>query len=319
MTHDALIAPTYNPTPRRHMHLLNLTVPKPFPVPLIRANRCEPELRLLAYALAGLMSFALGGCATKVALTYDNHRSGAAREVREVARKTYLFAQLANNAYSEGEFKLPSHVSELEDIDDDSITGFAVRTYWVRAPGEKPYVVIAFRGTQATSWNDWKYGNLSDTQYRQGLAHVHKIKGKVPAGTRIVVTGHSLGGAIATWISLNEENVEAYGFDASLRLRRGRAVHNWREYVSQHAEILAALRWVVINPYGRYTMINCGGGGGPLSRHDMRMLAACLTRIAASDRDETAEWSRSNNELGSTVAILRAPRHSTDKSEQWRN
>jgi hypothetical protein len=304
------------------MDFVDLVFSKSGPAASFRAGVRQPRIRPLCGALAGLIGVALGGCATNVTLHYDGHPSGAAVEVREVARDTYLLAQLAHNAYSKEEFKLPSHVTEPDEfiVRDDANTGFAVRTYWVRPANRQPYVVIAFRGTQFSSLADWKYGNLSDRQYLQGLRHFQKVRANVPAGTEIIVTGHSLGGAIATSISLNEENTKAYGFDASLRVRRGRAVHNWREYVSQHGEILAALRAVLINPYGRYTMINCpGGGGGPISRHDMRTLAACLTRIAASDGDKTAEWSRGENSLGSTEGILKSPHQPTITSEQWRN
>jgi len=294
------------------MHLRNPFVLRSFSLSPIQVRLRGPRIRLLS-ALAGLISVTFGGCTmVRTQLAYDDHPSGAAIQVREVALDTYLYAQLAQNAYSENEFKLPSYVTELEPADTPGTntpdTGFAVRTYWVRPPERKPYVVVAFRGTQFTSVPDWKYGNMTDRQYEQGLEHVKRIRKKVPAGTPIIVTGHSLGGAIATSVSLNEENIRAYGFDASLRLRRGRAVSNWREYVSQHGEILAGLRAIVRNPYGRYTVINCPGlSGRPSERHDMRLLAACLTRIAAWE-DKTADWSREENHLGPKERILRSPR-----------
>ncbi|MHA3770471.1 lipase family protein [Verrucomicrobiota bacterium sgz303538] len=254
-------------------------------------------------------------------MTYDNHPSGASVEVRETARKTYLFAQLAQNAYGpfdakDGtpktkpdvvpkEYKLPSYVSERKPMEDDSRTGFAARIYDVRKPGSEPFVVVAFRGTNFTSWPDWVYGNLpvNDSQYKQGLEVVRREKRRNP-GTRMVVTGHSLGGAIATYVSLREPNVPAFGFNASHRLTAGLGLPNERYMVSQYGEIGVLFRRVFINASGTYTTINCVHGNA-LDRHTMTYLADCLTRIAAASGDQAAQTSVKLNSIVGNERILR--------------
>jgi pimeloyl-ACP methyl ester carboxylesterase len=97
----------------------------------------------------------------------------------------------------------------------------------------------------------------------------------------MVVVGHSLGGAIAAYISLRRANVAAYMFNTSIRTTRGDNPQvNARYAVSQYGEILVALRRLWINPGGTYTVINCNDGSS-LDRHDIRPLAECLTSIAA--------------------------------------
>ncbi len=175
---------------------------------------------------------------------------------------------------------LPSHVAEFLAIVENAKSGFAARTYRVSKPNEEAYTVIAYRGTNFFQWRDWFHGNLFDAQYRQGLSHFLSIRSQVPAGTRIVVVGHSLGGAIATYVSLRAENAPAYIFNSSPRLTRGPAIANPRVAVSQYGEVLVALRKPFINAGGVYTTINCTNGG-PFSRHTQRYLADCLTHIAA--------------------------------------
>jgi hypothetical protein len=252
-----------------------------------------------------------------VDLTCDDHPSGAAVEVRQVARDAWLYAQLAENAYGggfkiggaelSGAFDLPSYVSQHGPT-VELWTGFAVRTYMVRKPRAKPYVVLAFRGTQFNSIGDWFFGNIFNTQLHQGWAHARKVKANLPPGTRIVATGHSLGAAIATFVSLNEEGIPAYGFNASGRLTRGRALENPRTFVSQRGEVNVIVRRPFINAGGTYTTINClkqNQRMGPLGRHEMGRLAACLTRIAASARDGEALKSVRRNNLGSLEDVVR--------------
>lgn len=231
-------------------------------------------------------------------LTYDDHPSGAAREIRETAVDAYLYAQLAQNVYGNNEYELLPGVIPATPMLEDPKTGFAARSYWVRESGKEPYVVIAFRGTNFTSWRDWILGNFPfNTHYRQGLAYVRSLRDQLPEGTPIVLTGHSLGGAIATFVSLREKNAPAYGFNASGRLTRGRRpVYNDRVMVSQYGEVVAAFRRPFINAAGDYTTINCVEGN-PVERHTMRHLADCLTRIAAWE-DEAARASLELNELG---------------------
>lgn len=242
-----------------------------------------------------------------------NHPSGVAVEIRQTAASSYLYAQLAENAYdrtsekpdSESDpsrpFVLPSNVRELEQYrrprdDEGALRGFAAKVYEIRETDSSSTIALVFRGTEFTHKNDWIFGNFSDGQARIAQRMFQDIRSAHP-DAKMVVAGHSLGGAIAAYISLNEEDVDAYMFNTSVRVRRGKAHSNARYAISQYGEILVALRRLWINPGGTYTVVNCNGTRffGP---HGMRPLAECLTNIAAWVPGSGAEESLVANGLG---------------------
>jgi pimeloyl-ACP methyl ester carboxylesterase len=102
------------------------------------------------------------------------------------------------------------------------------------------------------------------------------------ADTKIIVTGHSLGGGIALEVSLKRENVDAYVFNTSPRFSAdGYNIDNKRVSVVEHGEILKALRAPSREASQTYTSIGCSSGG-PVSQHEQVKLAECLTQIAAT-------------------------------------
>ena len=240
--------------------------------PLSKAERASPALKEN-----------LNG---RVTLDDCGHPSGACRQIRETARESYLFAQIATNAYNESsDFELGPRVKGPLNKSIDDKTGFGAQLYYLNTDAGERACVIAYRGTDFFSLQDWVFGNLFDVQYQQGLDYYKKIREserqKSEPCTQFYVVGHSLGGAIATHVSLWEADVAAFIFNNSPRLRRG-PITNKRVAVSQYGEVLAVLRRPFINAGGTYTMINCKKGN-PISRHAMRPLAECLTEIAAAD------------------------------------
>lgn len=237
-------------------------------------------------------------------MTDDEHPSGAFKEVREIAEESWLYSQLSSNVYGERDkyFKSP-YVTELEPEYTLS-SGFKARVYEVKLPESDPLISIAYAGTEG--WLDWILGNLNpfNTQYKQGLDYLEKVKAKYSNYEKIVVTGHSLGGAISIYAASREPNIKAYVFNPSIRVRGGEyGTHENIQSVSQYAEVLSGLRKILPNPNGTYTTIGCFKANA-LDRHKMKTLAECLTHISAWESNEALESLKING-LGDRKSIDR--------------
>ena len=196
--------------------------------------------RTLCFCLAGCILLLLGACSTvpyekgaiwcNEALKYEPgiHFD---RPHLEVARRGYLYALAAayvlqNNSDEDSDhwFALPPRVKEVDRPQRHS-SGFEVGTFEVRSrPGDNEpveEVIVAFTGSNDSA--DWLFANLffSRSQYDLARSYV-EITAKRYPGKRIVVTGFSLGGALAGHVTKNPKTgpliSEAWLFNPSPKL-----------------------------------------------------------------------------------------------------
>lgn len=94
--------------------------------------------------------------------------------------------------------------AEITDVRDDPKTGFRAAVF-SDTSGNK---TIAYAGTEMTSSGDWgnnikqAFGGVPG-QYQQGLALANEYQGAY--GDKVSLTGHSLGGGIASYASINTD------------------------------------------------------------------------------------------------------------------
>lgn len=148
----------------------------------------------------------------------------------EVARRGYLYALagayvLQNNSDEDRDhwFTLPSRMKEV-DRPQRHASGFEVRTFELRSKPddtEPAEVIVAFTGSNDSA--DWVLTNLffSRSQYELASDYIEAIAKRYPE-KRIVVTGFSLGGALAGHVTKSDRTSrlvsEAWLFNPSPKL-----------------------------------------------------------------------------------------------------
>ncbi|KTR82678.1 hypothetical protein NS277_12890 [Novosphingobium barchaimii] len=252
---------------------------------------------------------------------------------RDTATISWPYGQLATNAYCDSNdiFELPAGYTVIRRLPTQDVCdleraasrgdkaakeklkpihkaegklkthGFNYAIYDKRnAAGALERRVIAFRGTDSKQLADWFYGNLGSTQRDQGLALYREERAKLDAeggkNVPIAVTGHSLGGAIAIQVSLENPGVDAYVFNTSPRYTLIQPNANRRVAISERGDILEVLRNRSMPVRQDMLVINCRPTKGGVKAHAIRDLAACVTWIAGKG-DAGAKASIATNKL----------------------
>ena len=243
-------------------------------------------------ALLIVFSFVVMGCGTtKVKLTECDHSSGWCYEIRDLASKSWKYAQLSKNVYNKPfKYDVSAYFTEIKSYENEDLDFYAV----LFEDKSNNDLVLVFRGTD--SGRDFITGNNPFKQDQNN--HAFKVYDEIKQqyGARnYIVAGHSLGGGIAINISLNRENVTAFSFNGSPVFRNKNNYPNQRYSIVENGEILKIVRILAREANQLYTSIGCAKGG-PVTQHDMRKLATCLTQIGGIE-DAEARQSLKTNEI----------------------
>ncbi|MEP0391575.1 MAG: hypothetical protein ABJ205_13220 [Erythrobacter sp.] len=184
---------------------------------------------------------------------------------------------------------------EALPIDEDaSDKGFGYALFNQFAPGtselenRQPIArVLAFRGTDFDGFSDIFYGSLRNDQINLAVETFAAEAARFDDSVPWVVTGHSLGGALATEVSVANPQVRAFMFNTS-PFYGGDAMSNdvRRTVFNERGELLRRFAKFKSAPAAEVYTINCRPGASAIKKHSMRLLADCLTWIAAyADKD----------------------------------
>jgi hypothetical protein len=250
---------------------------------------------------------ALAGCTFNQHLpqTGVDHVSGWSNEVRKTAAEAFLYAQLATNVYDDPSemFRLdPSIVRVAFQADDRFGYGYAFYRRPIAGGEEK---ILVFRGTDFSQGRDWIHGNIAAYQNILGLQTFRRLRDKYKRDGDWVVAGHSLGGGIATYVSMIEPNVRSYAFNSSPRFRAPPTIQdNRRNSIVEYGEVLKATRIFGREAPQLYTSIGCTSGINVIRQHKMRLLAECLTQIGAYESQEAQRSLILNPEIARPRGIV---------------
>lgn len=220
--------------------------------------------------------------------------------VREAATQSYAYAMLSSNAYQDDDTyrELPKAFVRREAADnDDSGLAYSVFDRFELERGKRGKLaarVIAFRGTEAGSFDDVFSGSLGDRQ-RDGARSVYAaeraaLDAEGRQSVKIEVTGHSLGGALATQVSIEQPEVRAFVFNTSPFFSGDPMLNDTnRLSISERGEFLRLLRRYKTAPAAEQVVINCNPSASAASKHSIRALSDCLMWIAAYGDSEALD------------------------------
>lgn len=258
----------------------------------------------------------VSGCTTvtPIDLGGTDPVAGWNAETRDIAGRSWLYAQLAINAYDDHEaFILPGDLVQRPAIGNDGI-GYAYAIF-DRFEGDRlAETIIVYRGTDPNLTEgaaDVLFGAIG-TQHGRGLATARAVHEQLKlAGlddAELSVAGHSLGGSIAHHVTehpLDDDSryvARSVVFNTAPRIAGLSNAAPERIALVERGDWAGVLRALGNAPADLHRSIDCQPGFAPFRDHSMRDLAECLTWIAAFD-DPEARLSLAANPVVTQPAV----------------
>ena len=243
------------------------------------------------------------------------------RCVEATAALGFEYAILAALAYEPApppDFSPPPGVTETESCTEtacEGVAGYQYRVFSRVRYGKVVERIIAFRGTdQRADWATNIFGKKG--QNRAALETFLKVRGD--GSVPVSVTGHSLGGALATQVSMCYPVHMRVSFDSSPRFYQrlcpgGRAIPKPADagvkllHFSEYGEFLGPLRLIGRDPDQITTPLDCVSQQHTIDQHSIRQLTVCMVNISITGGSEEAQQYREQN---INVFDKYMPRHS---------
>lgn len=224
--------------------------------------------------------------------------------VRKGAVEAYPYAIAATNAYIGDDdlytdtgprLKAIKRAAVMESYVDKGF-GYSLFEQFENPADTVPIArILAFRGTDFDGLTDIFYGTLRGDQIDIAVRTYEAEAARFTDNVPWVVTGHSLGGALATEVSIKYPEVRAFMFNTS-PFYGGEDMQNdiRRTVFNERGEVLRRLAKFDAAPAAEVFTINCSPEQDTLTKHKIRPLADCLTWIAAYEDKRAFELVEAN-------------------------
>jgi hypothetical protein len=269
----------------------------------------------LRCAYTALLLLFLSGCATIPDISQSrspcrSEPGGWCAFVRDAAVEAHPFAIAATNAYHGDKDVYADlgpalvRLERLEIAEEDAAKGFGYQIFeQLGAPdatGARDTVarILAFRGTDFGRLNDIFYGTLRNDQIEIALKYFRAERERDEFSDELpwIVVGHSLGGALATEVSIQHPNVRAYMFNTSPFYRGDTMTNDTRRMViNERGEFLRQFRQYGMSSAADAFEVNCSPEVSSISKHEIRRLSDCIAWIAAYASDDAGAVVRAND------------------------
>ncbi len=211
--------------------------------------------------------------------------------VREAAVEAYPYAIAATQAYTGDDdlyIDLGAHLrpiarSPIMESYLDKGFGYQLFEEFERSGDTVPKArILAFRGTDFDGLTDIFYGTLRNDQIDIAVRTFEAEAARFDDDVPWIVVGHSLGGALATEVSIKYPQVRAYMFNTS-PFYGGEDMQNdtRRTVFNERGEVLRRFAKFDAAPASDVFTVNCGPEKSALTKHKIKPLADCITWIAA--------------------------------------
>ncbi len=261
-----------------------------------------------------LLLLTLGGCVTYPDISQSrspcrSEPGGWCAFVREAAVEAWPYAVASTNAYVGDDdlfIDLGPTLNRIERSDipmDYEGKGFGYEVFEQFAPGtwgdpdRVPVArILAFRGTDFDGFTDIFYGTLRSDQIEIAVRTFENERERFSDDVPWIVTGHSLGGALATEVSIKYPEVRAFMFNTSPFYEGDGMTNDVRRTVfNERGELLRRFARFDSAPAAELFTLNCAPQKGTITKHKIRPLADCITWIAAYGDKEAYAVVKANN------------------------
>jgi hypothetical protein len=280
-------------------------------------------MRMIATAVLVAIFFSLAGCASQPGkgsnevgprpcpiLANSELSSASCRQAAaDIGFQYAIMAALAYEDKGKTRLPLPDGIERVEPDEDAakiSAPGFQYAMFTRSQVGKSSELIIAYRGTDER-WNDWIIKNVfgSTKQNKAAIALFDVVSSK---HDKVSVTGDSLGGALATQVSICRKLHMRVALNTSPRFIRrickgtpGLDSNENNLFLFDETGQALGITMLINKSDQLFTPVNCIRGRDAFAQHNINSIAVCLALEASMSSPSATQYIRKHCDVIGTI------------------